>query len=129
MIEEIGNRLDFGSLKAAIERSDAEALTEFYAEDTELRIVQAAHPDGPAFELKGKRQIGRYLRAVCEQEMSCSVEEGAVVGEARIELVEAISYPEGPPVSIATTLEVKGGLIVRHTAVVRRADRDEGSDR
>jgi hypothetical protein len=59
--------------------------------------------------------------------MDCRVEEGAVVGEGSIELVEAISYPEGPPVSIATTLEVERGLIVRHTAVVRRADRGEGS--
>ena len=129
MIEESTKGLDFGALKDAIERSDAEALTGFYAEDAELRIAQAALPDGPAFELRGKGQIRRYLRAVCEQEMSCSVEEGEVVGEGRIELVEAISYPEGPPVSIATTLEVEGGLIVRHSAVVGRAARGEGGDR
>lgn len=128
MIEESTNRLDFGALKDAIEQSDAEALAAFYSEDAELRIVQAAHPEGPAFELKGQGQIGRYLRAVCDQEIDCAVEEGVVVGEGSIELVEAISYPNGSPVSIATTLEVKGGLITRHSAVVERAERDEGSD-
>jgi hypothetical protein len=123
MIEEetIGT-LDFCALMDAIERHDAEVLSGFYAEDAHLRIVYAALPDGPAFELSGRAQIKRYLRAVCEQEIFCLVEGGAVVGEKTVRFREICFYPNGTPISLETTLEVERGLIFRQTDVVERAD-------
>ena len=131
MIEETtAGTLDFESLRRAIEGKDPEALVGFYAEDAELRIVNTALPDGPAFELKGRAQIERYLRAVCDQEMDCLVlEDGVVLGEGSVEFREVCSYPNGSAVSVRTTLKVAGDLIVRQTDVVERGGGDDGSER
>lgn len=126
--EETTEGLDFDSLRLAIEDRDADALLGFYSEDAELRIVNAALPDGPAFELGGRAQIERYLRAVCDQELSCTVDGEVVFGEGSIEFCEVCFYPNGTPISVRTMLEVEEGLISRQTDVVERADRDEGSD-
>ena len=75
--------IDFGALRYAIERADPDLLLGFYAEDAELRIVHAGLPEGKAFELRDRAQIKRYLHAICEQEMDCSVEGGALHGVRR----------------------------------------------
>ena len=126
MIEETTRRLDFGAMRDAIERKDPEDLLAYYAEDAELRIVHDALPEGRAFELKGKGQIERYLRAVCDQDVTCAVRGEAVYGERSVAFVEACSYPNGAPISISTTLEVRGGLISRQMDVVQSAGQDEG---
>ncbi len=134
MIEgETTGRLDFGTLRAAIEGCDPEAMVGFYSEDAELRIVHAALPEGPAFKLKGRSQIERYLRAVCDQEMNCSLNGGVVLGEGNIEFVERCAYPNQTTVLVRTTLELAGSLIMRQTDVVELAGgddrRDDGSER
>jgi hypothetical protein len=130
MIEQRTRRgLEFGALRGAIEACDPDALLSFYAEGARLRVVHASLPGGPTFELRGREQIGRYLRAIGDQEMDCLVEEGARIGEGRVEFTELCRYPNGVPISFATTLEVEGGLISSQTDVVRRADREEGGDR
>ena len=127
MIEETKGRLDFGAMRDAIERKDPDALLGFYAEDAELCIVHEALPEGRAFELKGRAQIERYLRAVCGQDVTCAVRGEAVYGERSVAFVEACSYPHGIPTSISTTLEVEGGLISRQIDVVQGAREDEMS--
>jgi hypothetical protein len=117
--------LDFGALRYAIERADPDLLLGFYAEDAELRIVHAGLPEGKAFELRGRAQIKRYLHAICEQEMDCSVEGGAVHGGGSILFVEACNYPNGDAVRVETMLEVAGGLIVRQIDSVRPAPSEE----
>ena len=125
MIEEetTPGRLDFGALRFAIEGKDPDTLLGFYSEEAELRVVNAALPDGPAFELKGRAEIGRYLRAVCDQEMSCVLEGEVVFGEESIVFGQVCGYPEGTPISVETTLEVSEGKIVRQTDVVQSARR------
>ena len=123
--EEAKGGLDFGSLREAIEAKDPEALLGFYSEEAELRIENAALPGGKAFELRGKAQIERYLHAICEQEMDCSVEGGAVHGEGSILFVGACCYPNGDAVRVETMLEVAGGLIVRQIDSVRPAPSEE----
>jgi hypothetical protein len=87
--------LDFGALRYAIESADPDLLLAFYAEDAELRILRAGLPEAKAFELRGRAQIKRYLHAICEQEVECSVEGGAVHGEESILFVGACRYPDG----------------------------------
>jgi hypothetical protein len=128
MIEEKTARLDFGAIREAIERKDPEALLGFYADDAQLRIVQEALPEGRAFELNGRAQIGRYLRAICDQDVACAVRGEAVYGEKSVAFVEACSYPNGRSISISTTLEVRAGLISRQIDVVRRAHQDERNE-
>jgi hypothetical protein len=125
MIEQnAGGGLDFLALKDAIEGKDPDAMLAFYAENAELRIVNAALPEGSAFELRGRSQIERYLGAVCEQEVERSVEGGAVYGERGVVFVEACRYPDGGAVSVETVLEVTGGLIVRQVDVVSKQAKD-----
>jgi hypothetical protein len=128
MIEETKARLDFMAMRDAIERKDPEALLGFYSEGAELRIVHEALPEGRAFELKGRAQIERYLRAVCDQDVTCAVRGEAAYGERSVAFVEACSYQNGTPISISTTLEINGGLISRQIDVVQRAHPNEGSE-
>ena len=120
--------LDFGALRGAIERRDPDALLGFYADDAELRVENAALPDGKAFELRGRAQIERYLRAVCDQEMACAVRGETVFGERSVAFVEACRYGDGSEISVETVLEVAGGRIVCQIDVVARASQDEGSE-
>ena len=126
MIEEETSQggLDFLALRDAIEGKDHDALVGFYSEDAELRIVNAALPEGVAFELKGRSQIERYLRAVCDQEMTCLPDGEAVFGEGSVSFGQGCEYPDGTRISVRTTLAVAGGLIWRQTDVVERARRN-----
>ena len=72
--------LDFGTLRLAIERCDPDLVLGFYAEEAELSIVNAEPRRSPPFELCGKAEIAKHLRAVFGQETSHRVER-EVVGE------------------------------------------------
>ena len=129
MIEEgTAGTLDFGVLRAAIERRDPDALLGFYTEDAELRIRHAFLPDGLAFELRGRTQIERYLHAVCDQQMTCAVVGEAVFGEGSVEFVEVCGYPDGTRISVSTTLELTGGRISRQLDVVERGSEDTNGE-
>jgi hypothetical protein len=130
MIEEEATRtLDFETLRGAIERRDPDSLLYFYADDARLRIENAALPDSLAFELRGRSQIERFLRAVCDQEMTRVVQGGVVLGEGSVEFVEACQYPDGARISVKTTLELHEGRISRQLDVVERVRPDDGSER
>ena len=118
---------DFGTMRDAIERRDPETLEGFYAQDAELRVVNAAAPDGHAFRLRGKAEIGRYLRAMCLQRASCVVE-GEALGEERVLFTEVCEYQDGSRISVQTTLKIREGMIssqldVANSPRVERRDR------
>src|SRR5215210_6423679 len=73
--------LHFEALRLGIERCDLELVLGFYAEDAQLSIVNADAPQGSPFELHGKAEIAKYLRAVFGQEASHRVEREVVVAE------------------------------------------------
>ena len=127
MIEETTAGLDFGALRDAIEGRDADALLGFYSEDAELRIVNADDQDGPAFELRGRAQIERYLRTLCDQQMTCGVEDEVLIGEGSVEFVEVCTYPNGTLISVGMTLEVREGRILRQLEVVHSTRSDDTS--
>ena len=127
--EETTGRLDFEALRDAIERCEADVLIGFYSEDAELRILNADAPGNPAFELHGKAEIERYLRAVCDQQMTCSIEGDVSFGEESITFAEVCAYPDGTLISVETTLEMGEGKIQRQTDVARSARHDDRSER
>jgi hypothetical protein len=118
--EETVGGLDFEVLRSAIECGDPDALLGFYSQEAELRIVNANLPDGPAFELKGRSQIERFLHAVCQQRMSCLLDDEVLFGEGSITFTEECSYQEGTIILVRTTLEIADGLIVAQADVVQR---------
>lgn len=111
-----GGAFDFEVLRRAIEGRDAETLISFYAEDAEFLTVNRNSTPSSPYVMRGKEEIGEYLREVGSREMTHKVE-NAVVGEDRIAFLEACEYPEGTRVLGAETLEVRDGKIVRQVNV------------
>ena len=109
--------LDFGALRHAIERCDPDLILGFYSEEANLSIVNADVPQASAFELSGKAEIAKHLRAAFGQETSHRVE-GEVLGDDRVTFREACEYPDGGRVLVQTTLEVRDGKILRQEDVV-----------
>ena len=116
--------LDFESLRLAIERFDPDLVLDFYAEDAELSIVNANAPRGTPFELRGKAEIAKHLRAVFIHGASHRVER-EVVGVERVRFREACEYPDGGRIVVQTVLEVRDGRIVRQVDMVAQAARPD----
>jgi SnoaL-like domain len=119
---EIANRLDFEVLRRAIERCDPDLVLSFYTDDAQLSIVNAEDQRSSPFELRGKAEISKHLRAVCGQKASHRIEREDVVDAERVTFREACEYPDGIRVWVETTLEVQDGKIVRQVDVVETAD-------
>jgi hypothetical protein len=123
--------LDFEALRRGIERCDPDLVPGFYAEDAQLSIVNVVTPHVSPFELCGKAEIAKHLRATFGQEASHRVER-EVVGEDRVTYWEECEYPDGGRVLVETTLDVQDGKIFRQVDVVARdvrADSEEEIDR
>ena len=126
------SKLDFDALRHAIERSDPDLMLGFYAEDARLSIVNVHTPDASPFELRGKGEIAKHLRAAFGHGASHRVERDAAVGEDRVTFREACEYSDGDRVVVETTLEVRDAKIARQVDVVAsdaRANAQEGSGR
>src|SRR5919112_6330331 len=124
------NGLDFEALRHAIERCDPEILLDFYADDASLSIFSAEAPRTLPFQLYGRAEIAKHLRAVYGHGESHRVEGEAAVGEDRLTFREACEFPDGDRLVIETTLEVNDGKIVRQVDVVAkdaRTNSQEGS--
>jgi SnoaL-like protein len=122
-----GKGLNFEALRLAIEQCDPDLVLGFYAEDAHLSIANAGFPQNAPFELRGKAEIAKHLRATFGQETSRRVE-GEVVGEERVTFREVCEYPDGSRVMVETKLEVHGGKIVSQVEVVAKdsqANREE----
>jgi hypothetical protein len=100
--------LDFEALRVGIEHCDPDVMLGFYADDAQLSIVHAKAQRSIPFELHGKTEIAKHLRAAYGQGASHRVER-KVVGEERTTFREACEYPDGSRVVIETTLEVRKG--------------------
>ena len=110
-------RLDFEALRYAIERCDPDLMLGFYAEDAQLSIVNVHTPRASPFELRGKGEIAKHLRAAFGQKTSHRVEQ-ETFDEGRVTFREACEYPDGDRVWVETTLEVHDSKIVRQLDVV-----------
>ncbi len=116
-------RLDLETLYLGIESCDPDLLLGFYADDARLSIVNTDTPHAPPFELCGKGEIAKHLRATFGQEASHRVERDAAVGEDRVTFREACEYSDGDRIVVETTLELRDGKIVRQVDVVESTAR------
>jgi hypothetical protein len=119
-----GEGLDFDALRRGIERCDPDLVLGVEAEDAKLSIVNPGVPQASPFELRGKAEIAKHLRAVFGQGASHRVERE----EDGMRFREVCEYPDGSRIVVETTLEMRGGKIFRQVDVVARdapADRVE----
>jgi hypothetical protein len=124
--------LDLESLYLGIESCDSDLLLGFYADDARLSIVNTDTPHVPPFELHGKGEIAKHLRATFGQEATHRVERDVAVGEDRVTYREVCEYSDGERVWVETTLGLRDGKIVRQVDVVEsdaRAGNQEGRGR
>lgn len=112
-------RLDFEVLRLGIERCDPDLILGFYAEDATLSIVNDETQRRSPFELRGKAEIAKHLRAVYGQGCSHRVEQDAL-GENRVTFRETCEYPDGSRVWVETTLEMHDSKIFRQVDVVTK---------
>ena len=125
-------KLDLETLYLGIESCDPELLLGFYADDARLSIVNTDTPHASPFDLRGKEEIAKHLRVAFGNEASHRVERDAAVGEDRVTYQEACEYSDGGRVWVETTLELRGGKIVRQVDVVASVavtTRQEGGGR
>lgn len=120
---EPAGRLDFGSLRHAIELRDQEAVLGFYAEDALVRVVYVDTSQRPVFEFRGRAQIGGYLRAIFDGDAVRRIGDEVSSEERTITFRETCEYADGTRVVVQTTLELgDGGEIVgQEDLVVREA--------
>ncbi len=98
-----GKGLNFEALRLAIEQCDPDLMLGFYAEDAQLSIANAGFPQSSPFELRGKAEIAKHLRATFGQETPRRVG-GEVVGDDRVTFWEACEYSDGSRVVVETML-------------------------
>jgi hypothetical protein len=110
----ITGRLDFEALRRAIERGDPDSMIGFYADAAGVRVLDG---DAVSFEVEGKAEVAKYLRAVHARPAIHRVE-NEVLAEERILFEESCEYPDGASTVIETRLEVRDGEISRQVDVV-----------
>jgi hypothetical protein len=118
----ITGRLNFGALRHAIERGDPDSMLEFYADDAGVRVLDGGVA---SFEVKGKAEVAKYLRAVHARQAIHHVE-NEVVAEEWIRFEESCEYPDGARTVVETSLEIRDGEISRQVDVVGGRDGSSG---
>jgi ketosteroid isomerase-like protein len=104
------------NLKRAIEGRDAGTLSDWYADDAVVRIIDCNNPPSRPRELRGKASIAAYYDDVCSRAMSHEVEFGLAQGD-RLAFTQVCAYPDGIRVFCAATLDLADGEISRQTVV------------
>jgi hypothetical protein len=108
-------RLDFEVLRSAIERGDLNSMLEFYADAAGVRVLNGG--GAVSFEVEGKAEVAKYLRAVHARPAIHRVE-NEVLAEGRIRFEESCEYPDGARTVVETRLEIREGEILRQVDVV-----------
>jgi hypothetical protein len=98
-------RLDVGALRGGIDRRDPDRLIGLYAEHAHLSIVNAGVPQTSPFELRGKAEIAKHLRATFLPKTSRRVEKEEVVGQkSGVKCRKVCEYSDRDRVVVQTTL-------------------------
>ncbi len=100
----------------AIEARDGRALSSFYAEDAELRVIDHNNPPSRPRMIKGKSAISAFWDDICSRMITHTVET-TIAEDNRLAFTQACTYPNGARVFCIAALELKGGKIARQTVV------------
>jgi hypothetical protein len=108
---------DLDTLRRGHEERDADLLLELYADDAEVTVVDQLHPPSQPMVLRGLEEIERYLRDVCDRDMTHDVADAARADDHAVAMV-ACRYAGGMRVLAADTFQLgDDGLIHRETIV------------
>ena len=104
------------ALKRAVEGRNAKALSDMYAEDAVMRVIDRDNPPSNPRQLKGKDAITGYFSDVCGRDMTHRLESGIAAGN-RLAFTQSCTYPDGTKVFCSTMLDLKSGKIAQQTVV------------
>jgi hypothetical protein len=107
---------DLAGFRKGIEARDAGPIAAAYDENARLTVVDRDHPPSTPQVIRGRADIEKFWRGVCEREMSHRVEQPVASGD-RVSFVEHCAYPDGCHVMASQTLDLKNGKIVDHLMV------------
>jgi hypothetical protein len=110
------NAVNIAALKRAIESNNGNMLSNLYADDAVVRIIDRDNPPSRPRELKGKSQISAFYDDVCSRAMTHKVEMGVAEGD-RLAFTQNCAYPNGSRVFCSAMLELKAGRIAKQTTV------------
>jgi acetyl esterase len=89
-------------------------MLEFYADDAGVRVLNGR---SVSFELEGRAEVAKYLRAVHARPAIHRVE-NEELAEERVRFEESCEYPDGARTVVETRLEIREGEISRQVDVV-----------
>jgi hypothetical protein len=101
---------------AAAEGRDIETQLSMYGPDAVVTIADRINQPGSPQVLRGRDEIGGWLRDVCGREMSHHVQH-SVASATGAAFSEACRYPDGTNVLCATVLRLSDGHIAEQTVV------------
>jgi hypothetical protein len=116
---------DLPGLRHAIEAKDADRWLAFFAEDAEWLEYRHADPPARPNRMRGREEIGAFLRRVAEMPVALSVEAMVGAGDAAAYRLWA-DLPDRRRVVEQVMLELRAGKIVRQIDV-EAWDPDKGS--
>lgn len=107
---------DVDALRDAHHRRDADALTDMYADDAVVTIVDASNPPSNPRKIEGRAAIHDFMTDLCSRDMTHEVPD-AIIGTNGASWVTACQYATGERVLAIDTVHLRDGLIVEDTIV------------
>ena len=108
---------DLTGLSHAIQSGDCRYQLALYADDAEVRIVDAARPAAPLRVLHGKSAIQDWLGTVTSRAVQFQVRD-AVASPGRVRYTEDCQYRDGSQLRFECTAEVRRGQISQAAVTV-----------
>ena len=105
---------DTEALRRAEEGADAEGLLALIADDAVIESIDSEHPPSSPLVLRGKDEIGTFLRDVASRDMKHRVD-GLVQQGDVVAFTVNCEYPDGTRVLCMASARIADGKIVRQT--------------
>jgi len=110
------NSVTGATLKRAIETRDSPALSNFYADDAILHVIDRNNPPSKPRVVRGRPAITTFFDDICSRAMTHEVNSCVAEGN-RLAFTQACAYPDGTKVLCLAMVELKGGKIAQQTVV------------
>jgi ketosteroid isomerase-like protein len=107
---------DVEALRRAEESSDADGLIALMADDAVLESVDSEHPPSSPLVLRGRDEIGAFLRDAASRDLKHRVD-GLVQQGDTVAFTVHCEYPDGARVLCMASARIADGKIVRQTNV------------
>jgi ketosteroid isomerase-like protein len=104
------------AIKQAIEGRNGRMLASFYTEDAVVRVIDRNNPPSKPHEVTGRAAIDTFWGDICSRTMTHKVDVTVAEGN-QLAFTQDCAYPNGARVYCVAILDLRDGLIARHTAV------------